>query len=93
MNIDQLAPDEPLSPELVLVLAPELRAQVLAALPAPVWRTPRAKAVAVPPRAAAELPERSLGAVLVTRVAHLVLIFLAITILTLAVALVAQAVR
>lgn len=37
----ELAPNEPLSPELVLVLPPELRAEALAALGPPVWPTPR----------------------------------------------------
>jgi len=43
VNVHQLAPNEPLSPELVLVLPPELRAQVLASLGPPVWPTPRAR--------------------------------------------------
>ena|SRR5437660_8303467 len=37
----ELTPDEPLSPELVLVLPPELRAEALAALGPPVWPAPR----------------------------------------------------
>lgn len=93
MSIDQLAPDEPLSPELVLVLAPELRAQVLAGLPAPRWTTPRRRAVAAPSPAADGPFERSLGEILVARVAQLALIFVAVTILTLAMSLVAQVVR
>ena len=48
MNIHQLAPDEPLSPELVLVFSPELRAQALARLPAPVWTTPRPRLFEAP---------------------------------------------
>lgn len=92
MSIDQLAPDEPLSPELVLVLAPELRAQVLAGLPAPRWTTPRRRAVATPSPADGPF-ERSLGEILVARVAQLALIFVAVTILTLAMSLVAQVVR
>ena len=36
-----LAPDEPLSPELVLILPPALRAQALAALGPPVWPASR----------------------------------------------------
>ena len=35
LNIHQFAPDEPLSPELVLVLPPEIRAQILASLGPP----------------------------------------------------------
>ena len=42
-------PDEPLSPELVLVLSPELRAQALAGLDAPVWTRPRARSEAGSP--------------------------------------------
>jgi hypothetical protein len=42
VNTDpELAPDEPLSPELVLVLPAALRAEVLAALAPPVRPTPR----------------------------------------------------
>jgi hypothetical protein len=36
----ELSPDEPLSPEIVLVLPPALRAEALAALGPPVWPTP-----------------------------------------------------
>ena len=41
MDDAQLAPEEPLSPELVLVLPPELRARAIAALGEPVWPAPR----------------------------------------------------
>lgn len=93
MDIGQLAPDEPLSPELVLVLAPELRAQVLAGLPAPIWATQRRRAVSAQAPVVDGPFERSLGAILVARVAHLALIFVVVTVLTLAMSLVAQAVR
>ena len=93
MSLDQLAPDEPLSPELVLVFTPALRAQALAGLPAPVWATTRRRPLAAPSPPAGGPAERSLGEMLVVRVAHLALIFVAVTILTLAMSLVAQAVR
>lgn len=93
MNNAPLAPEEPLSPELVLVLSPELRAQVLAGLPAPVWATPRRRAVPTPAPSDGAPFEPSLGRILVTRIAHLVLIFIVLTILTLAMSVVAQAVR
>ena len=92
VNIHQLAPDDPLSPELVLVLPAELRAQVLAGLPFPVWPAPRPRVLSAPP--AADDPEaRPLRRILVSRVTQFALIFTAITIVTLAMALVAQAVR
>ena len=91
MNVDLLAPNEPLSPELVLVLPPELRAQALAFLPAPGWRTPRLR-LAEPTSAPSDEPfARSLGAMVVARVMQLVLIFAAVTVLTLAMSLVANA--
>ena len=96
MNIHQLAPDEPLSPELVLVLSPELRAQALARLPAPVWLKPlpRRQAVEAPEAAVHEQPfALSLRAMLVARVGQLALIFVAVTILVLAMSLVANAMR
>jgi hypothetical protein len=93
VNIDQLAPDEPLSPELVLVLPPEVRAQVLAALPAPVRPAPRLRVVAVPPAATPEPDTWPFGRMLVSRVMQLALIFVVITILTLAMSVVAHAVR
>ena len=91
MNLPPLAPDEPLSPELVLVLPPELRAQVLARLPAPVWPSPRPRVRAVSP--VGDPVARILGRILVSRAAQLAQIFVAITILTLAMSVVARACR
>ena len=93
MNIHQLAPDEPLSPELVLVFPPELRAQVLARLGAPVWPTPPRRAVGAPVVAVDEPFARSLGAIVVARAIQLALIFVVVTILVLAMSLVANAMR
>lgn len=93
MSLDQLAPNEPLSPELVLVFTPELRAQALAALPTPIWPAMRRRASAAPARAGVTPFEQSFGRTLVARVALLALIFVAVTVLTLAMSLVAQAVR
>ena len=93
MDIRQLSPDEPLSPELVLVLSPELRAQALARLGAPVWPTPRPRAVKAPALAVAEPLAPSLGALLVARVGQLALIFVLVTVLILAMSLVANAMR
>jgi hypothetical protein len=94
VNIHQLAANEPLSPELVLVLSPELRAQALARLPAPVWLKPRRQAAEPPEAAVREQPfAPSLGAMLVARVGQLALMFVAVTILILAMSLVANAMR
>lgn len=100
VNVHQLAPNEPLSPELVLVLPPELRAQVLASLGPPVWPTPRARvtqdaAVLDEPIAVAldESIMRSLGGLLAARAVQLGVIFAAVTILTLTMSLVAHAFR
>ena len=97
MNIDQLAPDEQLSPELVLVLSPELRAQALARLGPLVWPAPRRPAVEGPAFApapyAVEPLVPALGAMLVARVAQLALVFVAVTLLVLAMSLVANAMR
>jgi hypothetical protein len=94
LNIHQLAPDEPLSPELVLVLSPELRAQALARLPAPVWLKPRRQAVEAPEAAVHQQPiAPSLRAMLVARLGQLALIFVAVTIFILAMSLVANAMR
>ena len=93
MNIHQLAPDEPLSPELVLVLSPELRAQVLARLGAPVWPTPRPRTVEPVATVADEPFVPSLGAILVSRVVQLAGVFVVVTILVLAMSLVANAMR
>jgi hypothetical protein len=102
-SVPQLAPDEPLSPELVLVLSPELRAQALERLGPPVWPRPRLRVVEaspapvvrapVAPPAPAEPLRRSLGLTLVARVGQLGLIFVAVTLVTLAMSLVAHAVR
>jgi hypothetical protein len=93
VNIHQLAPDEPLSPELVLVLPPELRAQALACLGAPVWPAAPQSHAAEAPGPAPEPFARSLGVVLAARVAQLGLMFAVVTILVLAMAVVAHAVR
>ena len=92
MNVDQLAPDEPLSPELVLVLSPQLRAQALARLGAPAWPQPRPR-VAVASTPVDEPFAESLGQILVARVVQLGVIFGLVTILTLAMSVVAHAVR
>lgn len=95
MNIRQLAPDEPLSPELVLVFPPELRAQALARLGPPVRYAARKRPVAVRPAAVVvpRTPAVSLGALIVARVGQLALIFVAVTLLTLLLSVVAQAMR
>jgi hypothetical protein len=92
VNIDQLAPDEALSPELVLVLPPALRAQAVARLGPPVWPAPRRRVTALEPPAAAPFA-RSLGQIVVARVVQLGVIFLAVTALTLAMSLAAHALR
>jgi hypothetical protein len=87
-----LAPDEPLSPELVLVLPPEQRAQVLAALGPPVWPRPRLRVVALP--AAVEEPSvPSLARLVAARLVSLGVIFILATVTTLALSLVAHALR
>ena len=48
LTVDRLAPEEPLSPELVLVLPPELRAEALARLPQPVWQKAQSRVAAAP---------------------------------------------
>ena len=93
MNIHQLAPDEPVSPELVLVFPPELRAQALARLGPPVWPTPRRRAVEPAAPAVPEPLAPSLGAMLGARVLQLTLVFVAVTILVLAMSIVANAMR
>lgn len=93
MTLSQLAVDEPLSPELVLVLPPELRAEVLAALPDhPARPVPRRLGVAPTP-AVAEPARPSVVAMLAMRVLTLGTIFVGVTLVTLALALVAQATR
>lgn len=92
MNVDQLAPNEPLSPELVLVLSPPLRAQALARLGAPAWPAPRPRV----PVASTPIDEpfaHSLGEIVVARVVQLGLIFVVVTALTLAMSVIAHAVR
>jgi len=92
MTVDHLAPDEALSPELVLVLSPALRAQAVARLGAPVWPVPRRRVAA--PEAPLDDPfERSLGEIVVARVIQLGVIFVAVTALTLAMSLAAHAFR
>jgi hypothetical protein len=93
VNVSLLAPDEPLSPELVLVFSPELRAQALAYLPAPVWARPRPRRLEVASTPVDEPLSQSLGGMLVVRVTQLALVFAAVTILTLAMSLVANAMR
>jgi hypothetical protein len=92
LHVRQFAPDEPLSPELVLVLPPEIRAQVLASLGPPRWPTPRRRDT---PRAAParEPLARSLGMLVVARTMQLGVIFATVTILTLAMSLAAHAFR
>lgn len=91
MNSPQLATDEPLSPELVLVLPPELRARVLASMRPPVWAVPRPRVLRLPPPPPPDPWPRALGALVVARVTQLALIFAIGTILTLAMSVVAHA--
>lgn len=103
MNAPQPASDEPLSPELVLVLPAELRARVIADLGPPAWPRPAPRAVAAPaPPPALPAPptilykeplRRSVGAMLLARAAQLAVIFLSVTILVLVMSLVANAMR
>ena len=100
MNVDsELALDEPLSPELVLVLPAELRGQAIARLGPPAWPAPRPRLVIVPPPVVESPPvvEESfahhLGALVAARFAQLALIFIFVTIVTLVLSLVANAFR
>ena len=100
MTIPQIASDEPLSPELVLVLPPEERAQVLASLGPPVRPMPRFRVVAPPTPAEQPLDEPldepvrpSLKRLVAARLVSLAVIFVAATILTLSLSLVAHALR
>jgi hypothetical protein len=95
-----LPPDEPLSPELVLVLPPEERAQALAALGPPVWPMPRLRVVArptaveqPPPLPAIKPPLPSIKRLVAARLVSLGVIFVAATVITLALSLVAHALR
>jgi hypothetical protein len=90
--VDQLAPDEPLSPELVLVFSPALRAQALARLGAPFkpLRPLRLAAAALPVPAP---DRRSFAETLATRAIQLAVIFVSATILTVAMSLAAHAFR
>jgi hypothetical protein len=92
VTVEHLAPDEALSPELVLVLSPALRAQAVARLGAPVWPAPRQRVSAVE-SAPADPFERSLGQILVARVVQLGVMFVAVTALTVAMSLAAHALR
>lgn len=92
MSVDHLAADEALSPELVLVLSPALRAQAVARLGPPVWAVPARRAAAVE-QPAADPFERSLGQILVARAIQLGATFVAATLLTVAMALAAHALR
>jgi hypothetical protein len=92
VSVNHLAADEALSPELVLVLPPALRAQAVARLGPPVWPTPRLRLVSAE-APAAEPFERSLGLIFVARVIQLGVIFVAATLLTIAMALTAHALR
>ena len=100
MTTNQIAPDEPLSPELVLVLPPEQRAQILAALGPPVWPAPRARPIPLfrviaPPMPVEEAPapRSSLKRLVAARLVSLGVIFLTATVITLALSLVAHAIR
>jgi hypothetical protein len=92
LTIPSLPPDEPLSPELVLVLPPEQRAQVLAGLGPPVWAQPRLRVVARPTPAEGP-PVPSLTRLVAARLVSLGVIFVLATALTLALSLVAHALR
>jgi hypothetical protein len=100
VTIPQLPPDEPLSPELVLVLPPEQRAQVIAALGPPVRPMPRFRVVAPPTPAVVATPAPvvvppipSLKRLIAARLVSLGVIFVAVTMITLALSLVAHALR
>jgi hypothetical protein len=92
VDIPQLTPGEPLSPELVLVLSPELRAQALAALGPPQWPAPRRRAVEA--KASVREPfARAIGEVVAARAVQLALVFVLVTAVTLVMSLVAHALR
>jgi hypothetical protein len=91
--VDQLASDEPLSPEVVLVLPPALRAQALARLGAPVWHTPRPRVMEPPAPPVEERLGATFGQIVLARVVQLAVIFALVTALTLAMSVVAHAIR
>lgn len=86
------APDEPLSPELVLVLPPEERARVLAELGPPIRPRPPLRVVARPVPAV-EPPAPSLSRLVAARLVSLGVIFILATVTTLVLSLVAHALR
>jgi hypothetical protein len=92
VNVNRIAPDEPLSPELVLVLPSQTRAQVLASLGPPLRPLPRPR-VSSPTSPPRDSLARSLGTLVLARAVQLGVIFAAVTSLTLAMALVAHAFR
>ena len=92
MTIFQIDPNEPLSPELVLILPREARAHVLATLGAPTWPAPRPRTVETP-TPPVEPFARALAVALCTRDVQLTLVFIGATLVTLAMSLVALAVR
>lgn len=96
MTVHQLPTDDSLSPELVLVLPPEQRAQAIARLGPPVWPAPRPRLRVAPvqePTPVVEPLARALGVAAGGRLVQLVAIFVAVTLVTLAMSLVAQAFR
>jgi hypothetical protein len=101
LTTPQLSPNEPLSPELVMVLPPEERAQVLAALGPPVWTMPRPRLrvvalptpVELPPPPVPPPPLPSIKRLVAARLVSLGVIFVAATVITLALSLVAHALR
>ena len=86
------APDEPLSPELVLVLPPEERARVLAELDPPIRPRPPLRVVARPVPVAGP-PAPSLYRLVAARLVSLGVIFVLATVTTLVLSLVAHALR
>ena len=111
MTDPSLTPDEPLSPELVLVLPPEQRARVIEALGPPVRHLPPLRVAARPapvvdpaeassplrvvarPAPVEEPVEPSLMRLVAARLVSLGVIFVVATIATLALSLVAHALR
>jgi hypothetical protein len=94
VTVHQLQPDEPLSPEVVLVLPPELRAQAIAGLGPPTSPAPRPRPLPreLPPAVDQPLV-RSLAVAVGARLVQLGVIFLAVTVFVLVMSLVAQAFR